>query len=49
MADPTGAARRREGRDGTIVDLSSYDSSGLLVCFRVLPGVIEFVALVAWE
>lgn len=48
MADPQGTNRRREGPDGTIVDLSGYDAFGLLVAFRLLPGVVEFVALSVW-
>ena len=48
LADPDGMGRRRERADGTKVDLTGYDSHGLLVAFRLTPGAIEFVALAVW-
>ena len=48
MADPVGPGLRREGPNGTVIDLSGYDEFGLLVAFRILPGVVEFVALAIW-
>lgn len=40
--------RRREGPNGTIVDLSAYDEFGLLVSFRRTPDGPEFVEFAVW-
>lgn len=36
LADPIGPFRRTL-RDGTVVDLSSYDSAGVILVYAVLP------------
>jgi len=48
LADPDGLGRRREGPDGTIVDLPTYDEFGLLVSFRRLSDGPEFVEFAVW-
>jgi hypothetical protein len=45
LADPQRTHLRREGPDGTIIDLTGYDAHGIMLSFRLLPGVVEFVAL----
>lgn len=49
LADPMGLAMRIEGVGGTIVDLSGYGATGLVIAYRLLPGLVEFVSLAVWR